>query len=120
LVDAAIVVETLGPAFDGFSFIPADETRGGILIAWKSSDLAVVTSNLAEFSLTVEVRSLADDKRWAVTSVYGPQSRADKIRFLDELLVVGDTMQMPWLLSGDFNLVCSEEDRAMVELIAGW
>jgi hypothetical protein len=112
VVDVAIVSETLGPEFDGFVFLPADETRGGILIAWKKAHLEVNLCNLGEFSISAEVRSLEDNKRWLVTSVYGPQLRADKLRFLDEIALFGASVQLPWIINGDFNLVCSAEEKS--------
>jgi exonuclease III len=95
LVTAALIAETLGPEFDGYAFLPADETRGGVLLAWKSSVLEVSSLHLGEFSISAEVRSLADNKRWVITSVYGPQLRPDKLRFLDELAQFGASISLP-------------------------
>jgi hypothetical protein len=39
LVDAAVVSQTFGPRYDGFDFIPAQGTRGGIILAWRSDHL---------------------------------------------------------------------------------
>lgn len=107
--DNVMVGQTLGPAFDGFDFLPAEGTRGGILLAWKSDMLLVSTEHKGQFSMTIKVTSLADGKEWLVTSVYGPQDNADKIRFLEEIVEIGRDVQLPWILNGDFNLVCSEE-----------
>lgn len=48
---------------------------------------------------------------WWITIVYGPQSEADKIEFLQELRTVGATCTGPWLLCGDFNLIYREEHK---------
>jgi mannosylglycoprotein endo-beta-mannosidase len=111
-VNTAIIAETLGPAFDGFLYLPADDTRGGIILAWRSDALAVTAGHIGDFSISAEVRSLADNKFWAITSVYGPQSRLDKLRFLAELQQIGSSIQSPWIVCGVFNLVCSAEDRS--------
>lgn len=55
---------------------------------------------------------MTDGKEWLVTSVYGPQVYADKIRFLEEIVQVGSNIQLPWILNGDFNLVCYEDERS--------
>lgn len=112
VVDNVIVGQTLGPAFDGFDFLPTEGTRGGILLAWKSDRLLVSTEHKGEFSMSIRVTSLADGKEWLVTSVYGPQDNADKIRFLEEIVEIGRDVQLPWILNGDFNLVHSEEERS--------
>jgi hypothetical protein len=33
--------QALGPLFDGFDYLPAEETRGGILLAWNMFVLCV-------------------------------------------------------------------------------
>lgn len=37
VIDNFVVMQCLGPSFDGFAYLPAVETRGGILLAWDSS-----------------------------------------------------------------------------------
>uniref|UniRef100_A0A8I7B6C6 Endonuclease/exonuclease/phosphatase domain-containing protein n=1 Tax=Hordeum vulgare subsp. vulgare TaxID=112509 RepID=A0A8I7B6C6_HORVV len=44
LISSSIVLDTLGSEFDGSTYLPADGTRGGILLAWKSQ--AVMVSDL--------------------------------------------------------------------------
>jgi hypothetical protein len=36
-----VVRECLGPSFDEFFYLPADGTRGGILLAWQSMRVSV-------------------------------------------------------------------------------
>src|SRR5438128_1753878 len=76
-VDSCVVMQTFGPIFDAFDFLPADGTRGGIIVAWRSDSLRITTTHKGEFSITTEVTSLKDAKTWALTSVYGPQNLID-------------------------------------------
>jgi exonuclease III len=103
-VDSFLVLQCLGPSFDGFAFLPADDTRGGILLAWDSSVLQVSNVSIDRFALTGEVRT-RDNARWWLTTVYGPQSREDKIAFLEELEIRRLLCPGPWLLLGDFNII---------------
>lgn len=41
VIDIYVVMQCHGPSFDGFSYFPAMETRGGILLAWDSSSLGI-------------------------------------------------------------------------------
>ena len=36
LVCSSVVLDTLGSEFDDYTYLPAQGTRGGILLAWKS------------------------------------------------------------------------------------
>jgi hypothetical protein len=72
-VDSSVIWQTFGPAFDRFDYIPANGTRGGIILAWRSDVLQVRTKHKGEFSITAEVTSKKDAKTWMITSVYGPQ-----------------------------------------------
>lgn len=42
VLDATVINQTLGPSFDGFEALPADGTRGGIVIAWKTNRLQLL------------------------------------------------------------------------------
>ena len=35
------VMQCLGPSFDGYDYLPACETRGGILLAWDSTVMGI-------------------------------------------------------------------------------
>lgn len=72
VVDAAVVNQALGPDFNGFEALPADGTRGGILLAWKSDRLRISAVQKREFSISANFTSLSDRKVWMVSSVYGP------------------------------------------------
>jgi hypothetical protein len=37
VIDQFTVMQCMGPSFDGFAYLPAVETRGGILLAWDST-----------------------------------------------------------------------------------
>uniref|UniRef100_A0A453SZ66 Endonuclease/exonuclease/phosphatase domain-containing protein n=1 Tax=Aegilops tauschii subsp. strangulata TaxID=200361 RepID=A0A453SZ66_AEGTS len=41
LVCSSTVLEALGSEFDDYVYLPADGTRGGILLAWKSREVAI-------------------------------------------------------------------------------
>ena len=61
---------------------------------------------------------LAENKTWSITGVYGPQSDADKVAFLQETTDVGTRVLPAWLLLGDFNLILNahEKNNARVNL----
>jgi hypothetical protein len=59
--------------------------------------------------------------------VYGPQGSEVKIHFLQELRDIRNQCQGPWLIGGDFNLICCEAynnnhnlDRAMMGRFRRW
>lgn len=36
-----VVMQCLGPSFDGFAYLPAEETCGGVLLAWDTTILSL-------------------------------------------------------------------------------
>jgi hypothetical protein len=59
VIDSFLVLQCLGPSFDGFVFfLPAIGTRGGVLVAWDSSVLVVSRMSLDSFSINAQVRTL--------------------------------------------------------------
>ncbi|XP_044378970.1 UDP-glycosyltransferase 88F5-like [Triticum aestivum] len=48
LVSSVLVCETLGPAFDKFFWLPAEGTRGGIILAWNSDRVALSNPSIGD------------------------------------------------------------------------
>ena len=74
----------LGQEFVNFVYLPAQQTRGGILVAWREGTFMVDHHRVHRHSVSVLLSS-NDDPPWWLTGVYGPQSDAEKVAFLDEL-----------------------------------
>jgi hypothetical protein len=109
------VFALVGVSFSEFAYLPASNTRGGILIAARKSDVSISNIHLGCYSLTVRVYrpSLNDqDCPWWLSYVYRPQHDHDKAIFLEELEAIRDANQGPWAICKDFNLILSEADKS--------
>lgn len=115
VINEFLVFSMMGTDFAEFAYLPASDTRGGILVADRHSQVAFSDVLVGCFSVTVAVRHLArpsgDDEKWWLTTVYEPQDDADKSIFLEELEAIRDTCTGPWAVNGDFNLILSEADK---------
>jgi len=108
--DDTMIRELFGLGFE-FASLPACHTCGGILLAWKGDVWSVSNISRGEFSLTAKVTLKSSDVSWWLTSVYGPQSDLDKVRFLDELRMIRSSCSDSWMVCGDFNLIYKAEDK---------
>jgi exonuclease III len=112
-----LVFAMLGISFADFAYLPASNTRGGILIAARAADVSISDVLVGCYSLTVRVRpagqdqNAENDRSWWLSSVYGPQDDNDKALFLEEIEAIRDECPGPWALSGDFNLILNEDDK---------
>lgn len=114
VISQTVILSMLGRAFGDFAYLPASETRGGILIAGHQQDVTLGNVFLGCYSITVSVASTQNNvppDNWWLTSVYGPQEDADKVLFLDELEAIRDACPGPWAVIGDFNLILNESDK---------
>lgn len=91
-------------------FLPAEHTRGGILVAWRESGFSAISHRIHQHSVSVLFQG-ADEPEWWFTGVYGLQSDADKIGILEELRELRSLCLGPWCGAGDFNLIYSSEDK---------
>jgi exonuclease III len=82
LIYSTIVLETLGSDFDDYVYLPADGTRGGILLAWRSKVVTITEPEFTVNTITAKVSTPASAIPWWITVIYGPQEDADKIAFL--------------------------------------
>jgi hypothetical protein len=104
VIDRFLVNQCLGPSFDGFDYLPVEDTRGGILLAWDTSMIMITNISKESYAITGEVRSPGKELWW-LTSAYGLQSTADKIMFLTELSERSILCPGAWLVIGDFNMI---------------
>ncbi|WVZ86057.1 hypothetical protein U9M48_032900 [Paspalum notatum var. saurae] len=95
--------------FVDYAFLPASETRGGILA--RGPELSLGDVLVGCFTLTVRVLSHGGSEPWWLTAVYGPQDQQHKELFLEELSVVRCDCARSWAILGDFNLILSAEDK---------
>uniref|UniRef100_A0A453SL53 Endonuclease/exonuclease/phosphatase domain-containing protein n=2 Tax=Aegilops tauschii subsp. strangulata TaxID=200361 RepID=A0A453SL53_AEGTS len=110
LTCSSVVLDTLGSEFDEYTYLPANGTRGGILLAWKSRVVSITDPMFTTNTLTARVAT-AIGTPWWMSVVCGPQEDADKIAFLHELRDICADCPGPWMLCGDFNLILRDEDK---------
>jgi hypothetical protein len=109
-VNAFDVVECFGPRFDGFAYLPAVGTAGGVLVAWVSEEVRVSQNRVDNFSVSVEL-SVRGGAAWWISAVYGPTCASLQPAFLDELRDLRQALQGPWAVTGDFNLIVDAADK---------
>jgi exonuclease III len=96
--------------FDGFFFLPAAGTCGGILLAWKSSAVSFTNPHISTNAVTARAE-VSGSAGWWFTGVYGPQADGDKCQFLQELKDIRDLHPGAWVVAGDFNLIIDAADK---------
>jgi len=97
------VISFLGRDFTKFVFLSAQQTRGGILIAWRDGSFVVSQHRVHRHSVSV-LFSNNDDPAWWFTGVYGPHRDDEKLGFIEELREVRANCPGPWMLAGDFDM----------------
>jgi len=110
-IDNSLRGEFLGNQLDSFEYIPADGTRGGILIAWRSDMVEATGTIKKDFSISMHIKLKWMQTPFLLTTVYGPSEDSLKPHFMDELLSLKPQTDYPWLYVGDFNLICDAADK---------
>jgi exonuclease III len=95
-----------------FCFLPADGTRGGILLASRNSAYQFSNALLKDYTISTTVTDRRTNLQWTLTGVYGPQENLNKHLFLRELRAIKDAAKPNWLVLGDFNLICADHDKS--------
>jgi exonuclease III len=111
VIDRFLALEFLGQFCTEFQYLPADSTRGGVLIAW-NPDLFMGTAPVRNtYSLSLHLTMRMTNMSFIITSVYGPTEDSRKITFLNELVHCQPARNFPWLCLGDFNLIYEAQDK---------
>lgn len=112
MIDDGIVRETLGNQFvSNYTFLPARDSKGGILIAATESHFSIISAFKTTNTLTTVIQMLDDGEEWSMTGVYGPQRKRRKLQFIEELKNLKSKVTEKWLLLGDFNLIYKAADK---------
>lgn len=93
-------------------FLPAEGTRGGIVLATRDSSFTLHDSFLTANTITSTVTDTRNNSQWTVTGVYDPQGDLDKKRFIRELRHLKSMVKPHWLILGDFNLIYKDQDKS--------
>jgi hypothetical protein len=108
-------VESFGARFDGFAYLPAVGTAGGVVVAWCSEDIHVTATRVESFLVSIQL-SMGGGTSWWLSTVYGPTVEALKPAFLDEIRVLRAALVGPWSIARDFNMILDVRDRSNANL----
>lgn len=114
--NASLASETLGQFLDSFLELPAQGTRGGILLAWNKDVITVTNAINRTFTISAMVTVTSNSTPFLLSTCYGPADDARKEEFLAELLQIKPAAPMPWLIIGDFNLIYQAADKSNLNL----
>jgi hypothetical protein len=95
----------LGYSCRGYEYLEADNTRGGILVAWDQDWMSGELPVKRRYSMSMKMTIKLSNIFW-ITTVCGPTENSEKSQFLSELISCQLTGTTPWLCLGDFNLIC--------------
>jgi len=104
------ILSLLGQDFNSFCYLPAQETRGGTLVAWRNGVFTFECYRVDRHLVSVELQS-DGEQAWWFTGIYGPHLDAEKPGFLDELRDVRNHCSGPWMLAANFNMIYNSEDK---------
>jgi hypothetical protein len=112
------IVECFGTCFNGFVYLSALGSVGGVIIAWCSDDVKVLASWEDRFSLSFKLSHANGHPgaEWWLTAVYDPTAGDLKSVFLDELRAIRAAIAGPWAFTGDFNLIIDARDKSNARL----
>jgi hypothetical protein len=72
VLDNSLVISICGTGFE-YSFLHVVGTRGGIVVAWRTSSWSVSQENMSRHSLSLKLKHRVTKSPWWITIVYGPQ-----------------------------------------------
>jgi exonuclease III len=111
MIDDSEKADIAGQALVGCAQLPADGTRGGVLLFWNEDLFHVTNVSIARFSITAKFTDRFSNASWYLTTVYGPADDERKMAFPNELVHIHSRVTGAWLVIGDFNLILHDQDK---------
>jgi hypothetical protein len=94
---------------EGFSYewiwTAAQGHSGGTLVGVRTDNCIVISKDSGDFFSSMEIISKQDDFKWEVVNVYWSVQVGRKTNFLEELSQKFSSMEDPFIMGGDFNLI---------------
>jgi hypothetical protein len=106
-----LVLEIIGSNLDMHSFLWAEGTRGGILLAWQSDFIEGSILLLRDFSLSMVFKLKWCASNFCLTTIYGLTDEDAKHLFLTGLISLRPNPTRPWVAIGDFNQIYAVSDK---------
>lgn len=104
---------TSGVEFTEFVFLPSVGASGGILVASKRNVGHTGVQRMDAHCVSVQFCK-DDGIPWWLTCVYGPQTDAEKILFLQEIYDIRAACDGTWVIAWDSDKNNSNLNRAMM------
>ena len=96
--DGSIVTDTIGYA-------------GGLWILWKMEDVEITLLSTTEQEIHATVKVRSSNLSWLISAIYASPKIAKRRILWNNLKMVSQLHNLPWLMLGDFNEVVSGEDK---------
>lgn len=99
------LVSFLPRRLNSFHFSPSDGASGGILTAWVDTHFTSLNTFTTAHTLSVFLSSSITNFSFLVTNIYAPSTPELRPDFLAELKTIAPPASVPWIFSGDFNMI---------------
>lgn len=96
--------EFLPARLRSFSFMPADGSAGGILLAWDQSIMDCTMVSMHKFHITAKFSSTSNNMSFMMFAIYAPCEATDRAEFFLVVNQDAASVEGPWILLGDFNM----------------
>lgn len=81
-----LAAEFLGSCCWGYEYLQADDTKGGILVAWDQDWISAEGPHRKRYSISLRMTLRISNTAFWITVVYGPTESSEKTQFLNELV----------------------------------
>lgn len=99
---------------------PANGHSGGLLLGANLDLFEVKEMDLGEFFLSMVLKNRRDGKEWGIINIYGPVQGEKKDDFLREILGKSNSMQIPFMMGGDFNMIRFPDEKSNGNIHKRW
>lgn len=106
------ILRSLSHKLDIWIYLPSIGKSGGILFGGDSSKVEILSHSEHKYCVDIHLLNKLDQTEWQYTIVYGPVLRNLKQELWKELEQVRLGNTKPWILSGDFNVIRTSNEKS--------
>lgn len=84
---------------------------GGVLLMWDTRVVVSLEEWIGYYYVICSFKNVEDGWEWTFAGVYNPNSNSDRRLLWEELAGCHSLQDIPWFLSGDFNITHFPSER---------
>ncbi|KAL5699684.1 hypothetical protein ACHQM5_030553 [Ranunculus cassubicifolius] len=96
--------------YENYFYMPPVGLAGGLLLIW-NTNMDIQVLHHSKYIIHTKIKSKSGFGNWNASFYYGSPYQEEKEESWEELNKIAPTIDSPWMIIGDFNLILEQKEK---------